>query len=176
MTTYCGKKVKLNDPKLLETGISSFHHRYVADMDFAIHGWRGAFLVVWACLLRSMQGSWSRKMTRDDIIRLAREAHMHHMAWDDDYIEGTERFAALVAAAERERMKSEGWRQCAKGQRTTQYCGLLEDAVQAEREACAKACEKMADNIYSNSHEDSQPMPHAVAKFCAAAIRARGER
>jgi hypothetical protein len=45
-------------------------------------------------------------MTRDDIIRLAREAHMHHMAWDDDYIEGTERFAALVAAAERE--------QCAK--------------------------------------------------------------
>jgi hypothetical protein len=28
---------------------------------------------------------------------------MHHMAWDDDYIEGTERFAALVAAAEREK-------------------------------------------------------------------------
>jgi len=45
----------------------------------------------------------------------------------------------------------------------------------AEREACAKVCEKMADNIYSNSHEDSQPMPHAVAKFCATAIRARGE-
>ncbi len=41
-------------------------------------------------------------MTRDDITRMAREAHMHHMAWDDDYIEGTERFAALVAAAERE--------------------------------------------------------------------------
>ena len=53
---------------------------------------------------------------------------------------------------------------------------LLRDAVAAEREACAKVCEKMADNIYSNSHEDSQPMPHAVAKFCAAAIRARGER
>jgi hypothetical protein len=41
-------------------------------------------------------------MTRDDVIRLAREAHMHHMAWDDDYIEGTERFAALVAERERE--------------------------------------------------------------------------
>ena len=41
-------------------------------------------------------------MTRDDIIRMAREAHMHHMAWDDDYIEGTERFAALVAERERE--------------------------------------------------------------------------
>jgi len=47
------------------------------------------------------------------------------------------------------------------------------DLIAAEREACARACEKMADNIYSNSHEDSQPMPHAVAKFCAAAIRAR---
>lgn len=44
----------------------------------------------------------ARAMTRDDIIRMAREAHMHHMAWDDDYIEGTERFAALVAEAERE--------------------------------------------------------------------------
>jgi hypothetical protein len=53
---------------------------------------------------------------------------------------------------------------------------LLRDAVAAERVACAMVCEKMADNIYSNSHEDSQPMPHAVAKFCAAAIRARGER
>ena len=42
------------------------------------------------------------EMTRDDVIRLAREAHMHHMAWDDDYIEGTERFAALVAERERE--------------------------------------------------------------------------
>jgi len=33
-----------------------------------------------------------------------------------------------------ERMKSEGWRQCAEGQRTTQFCGLLEEAVNAERE------------------------------------------
>jgi len=41
-------------------------------------------------------------MTRDDIIRMAKEAHAHHLNWDADYIEGTERFAALVAAAERE--------------------------------------------------------------------------
>jgi hypothetical protein len=37
--------------------------------------------------------------------------------------------------------KEEGWRQCAKGQRTTQFCGLLEEAVRAEREACAKIAE-----------------------------------
>ena len=84
-------------------------------------------------------------MTRDDIIRMAKQAAeetgtLVPTEWNDPLLE---RFAALVAAA--------------------------------EREACAKVCEKMADNIYSNSHEDSQPMPHAVAKFCADAIRARGE-
>ena len=42
---------------------------------------------------------------------------------------------------ERERMKSEGYRKCAEGQKTTQYCGLLEAAVEAEREACARVCE-----------------------------------
>jgi len=37
--------------------------------------------------------------------------------------------------------EEEGWRQCAKGQRSTQFCGLLEEAVRAEREACAKIAE-----------------------------------
>ena len=40
-------------------------------------------------------------------------------------------------------MIREGWRQCAEGQWTTQYCGLLEEAVKAERDACAK----MVDHI-----------------------------
>lgn len=34
----------------------------------------------------------------------------------------------------------EGWRKCAEGQKTTQFCGLLEAAVAAERDACIKAC------------------------------------
>jgi hypothetical protein len=90
-------------------------------------------------------------MTREDIIRLAREACRPDAPFRQ-YVGGVdcgllmkdehlERFAALVAAAERDRMKSEGWRQCAEGQRTTQYCGLLEEAVKAEREACIKAVE-----------------------------------
>lgn len=41
-------------------------------------------------------------MTRDDIIRMAKQAHAHHLNWDPDYVEGLERFAELVAAAERE--------------------------------------------------------------------------
>ena len=115
-------------------------------------------------------------MNREDIIKMAREADMDI---DNDSSEwgsiitaepaDLERFAALVAAAERERntkefpvqfgsvkawedwcesirenerktMIEQGWRQCAKGQRTTQFCGMVEQAVQAEREACAKLC------------------------------------
>jgi hypothetical protein len=75
----------------------------------------------------------------------------------------TFKFGRLVAEAERERMKSEGWRHCAEGQRTTQYCGLLEDAVKAEREQCAKRCEEVA------------LLPDAGPFYCAAAIRARGK-
>jgi hypothetical protein len=44
------------------------------------------------------------------------------------------RFAALVAAAERNRMIADGWRQCAQGQRTTQHCAVAEQARLEERE------------------------------------------
>ena len=50
-------------------------------------------------------------MTRDDIIRMAREAGadcefaVHIPAWDMSTWEFMERFAALVAAAERDRTK-----------------------------------------------------------------------
>jgi hypothetical protein len=32
-------------------------------------------------------------------------------------------------------LRLNGWRQCAVGQKTTQFCGMLEQAVTAEREA-----------------------------------------
>jgi hypothetical protein len=83
-----------------------------------------------------------RAMTRDDIIRMAREAGWHDELLSVSFTEPLlEQFAALVSAAERDRMKAEGWRQCANGQRTTQYCGLLEDAVKTEREQCALIAE-----------------------------------
>lgn len=40
-------------------------------------------------------------MTKDDVIRIAREAGVHHINLDDDYIFALERFAALVREAER---------------------------------------------------------------------------
>jgi hypothetical protein len=74
------------------------------------------------------------------------------------------RFAALVAAAERDRMISEGWRQCAKGQKTTQHCGMVEQARLEEREACARVCE-------GREWVSGQPLPSNVEM--AAAIRAQ---
>lgn len=44
-------------------------------------------------------------MTTDDIIRMAREAELYGFAAENDYLNAIERFAALVVAAERERVK-----------------------------------------------------------------------
>jgi len=104
-------------------------------------------------------------MNREDIIRMAREARGYPAAPTDGSLwlfseSHLERFATLVAAAEREAILKDGWRQCAKDQRTTQFCGMLQQAVLTEREACAKVCEEPGWN---------------AANWCATQIRARGQ-
>lgn len=102
-------------------------------------------------------------MTREDIIRMAREAgfHSHHnpdlydcMVASDKSIE---RFATLVADAEAKRIYDEGM----------VTVGHMREAVLAEREACAKVCD--ARYMGDNNREDMEAMR------CAAAIRARGK-
>ncbi len=108
-------------------------------------------------------------MTRDDIIRLAREAgllpHPENIVYQDPMFEGRiKTFAALVAAAERERNdayikslhESVSW----QAERVIACLKALEKAVLAEREACAELIEDMA-------------VQHP--KYIAAAIRARGQ-
>ena len=113
-------------------------------------------------------------MTRDDIIRMAEEAGFQTdlqdvwITYDGIWSEEFERFAALVAAEKEAQMIRDGWRQCAEGQRTTQFCGLLEEAVKAEREECAKVCDRMAEEY---AFEPFQPDPLDFSD----AIRARGE-
>jgi hypothetical protein len=105
-------------------------------------------------------------MTREDIIRMAREAgfNLEHgfLLRVTGIDEDLERFAALVRADERDDLISEGWRQCAQGQRTSQHCAVAEQARRDEREACAGLC-------------DSEATVEGIAQRCAAAIRARGE-
>jgi hypothetical protein len=118
--------------------------------------------------MRRLQGG---EMNRDDIIRMAREAGIpietdwagrpSTMVIKDGgtYLRGVddlERFAALVAAAERKRIESRPW---GAGKE------WIARAVEAEREACAKLCE-----LYENDMGYGQPQQ------CANAIRARGER
>lgn len=64
-----------------------------------------------------------------------------------------------------ELMKQAGWRHCAEGQKTTQYCGMAEQARLEEREACAKLCEGMAIR-YTD-------MRRAALEMAAENIRAR---
>jgi hypothetical protein len=97
-------------------------------------------------------------MTRDDIIRMAREARFEQIAGDDwvCFTEEIERFAALVAAAEREACAKEAELMAPKAaiRRRNSFLesGHL-SALQIENEATGAAL---------------------VALRCAAAIRARG--
>jgi len=94
-------------------------------------------------------------MTRDDIIRMAREAWGLEFIPESD-VPKLERFANLVAikvaASERDWMRETNIK-------------LIAEAVSAEREACAKVCEDMDDEYKG---ED------VLATWCAKAIRDRG--
>ena len=122
-------------------------------------------------------------MTREDIIRMAREAGINveqgfllRFAGVEDDLE---RFAALIAAAEREKVAA--WmidRSYATGHGDTVEDLLKElewQVRESEREACAKVCEglelKSADGewgTYVAGWSDG-------TDDCAAAIRARGQ-
>jgi len=99
-------------------------------------------------------------MTRDEIIRMAREAGLDvYLGPNWDLFEQIERFAALVAAAEREKTV-----QIVEEISNKALHAQLQ-AVAAEREECAKVADKVL--VERN--------PWGSAKWIAAAIRARGQ-
>ena len=98
-------------------------------------------------------------MNREDVIRLAGEAGFGANQRNTLLVK-IERFADLVL----KEMIKDGWRQCAKGQHTTQFCGMAEKAREEEREECAKVCEEL---------EEDDASPLFVSQQCANAIRAR---
>ena len=117
-------------------------------------------------------GARGEAVTREDIIRMAREVEdyadtiyqkgEYHPGWVEVR---DQRFAALVAAAEREKVAA--WmieRGYATGHGDTVEDLLKElewQVEEREREACAKLCDGWT---------------HADGDRCAAAIRARGSK
>ncbi len=110
-------------------------------------------------------------MTRDDIIRTARDSGLVGLE-QGGILENFQRFAALVAAAEREKVAA--WmraRSYATGHGDTTEDLLKElewQVAEREREACAKVCELEAAKL-------EQSREALAVGICAAAIRARGE-
>jgi hypothetical protein len=127
-------------------------------------------------------------MTRDDIIRLAREAGwngiyskplMSIRMQEEDFL----RFARLVIAHERTRLKEELAPSGSFVSWNNTKCNPLADpmmqsksawddgyasGVAAEREACAKVCEEEIKRV--------KPIYSVTAENCVKAIRARGQK
>lgn len=109
-------------------------------------------------------------MTKDEIIRIAREAQIIEPSDPDDglvVIEAVDmltRFAAIAAAAEREK-----WPEEMKAME--RQVEILTDALAKEREACAVIC----DSVY---HQNIGPafgeVRYGIAA-CSTAIRARSQ-
>ena len=109
-------------------------------------------------------------MNRDDIIRMAREAkiwlqdlHYGYEKIDEHLVDGLERFAALVEAhvnaKEKERQRYD-LHSC--GPTCDRYiCVAIREAVEEEREECAKLCDYLWESKASEAYE------------CATAIRKR---
>lgn len=101
-------------------------------------------------------------MTRDEIIKMAREAGFEIGVVTDAIFAPAscrselERFATLVANHERE--------QC-----SNHYLNIMRKAIKEEREACAKVCDA------EQAKNESDGTYLWEAKRCAAAIRARGQ-
>jgi len=99
-------------------------------------------------------------MTRDDIIRRAKEAELHcHMNLTEHSlaIEDLEHFAALV-------------RDDYSYKHASLWLTRIKGAVEAERDACAKVCDEI---VARYRHADDAP-EMVAANWCADGVRARG--
>ena len=106
---------------------------------------------------------------RTEVLRMAREAGLHAPEGrtyilsptihpDDDLSEYLERFAALVASAERNRLTNAAMKAAEKA---------VNVAIALEREACAKVAESIA--------KDMTDLAQWGATQCANSIRKRGQ-
>ena len=109
----------------------------------------------------------SEKMTREDVVRVARECDIHvsegNTFADDCYISVLYRFAHKVIehflATTGQYVTNDASREAA-----------IQAAVEAEREACAKKMDAIAQTCREENSD------YALFEYAAAIIRARGEK
>ena len=99
-------------------------------------------------------------------IELAEQAGLVR-ALNQPFDSAQEKFAEFIRADERERIKAAN---APEIERINAHLKSLEDAVKAEREACAKVCEDLAA-AYQREYETAR---ENGADSCAIAILARG--
>jgi hypothetical protein len=116
-------------------------------------------------------------VSRDDIIRMAREAangNQEFLLIVEQLLKyfpnEFESFAALVAAAERERLRWDGLHSC-HPECDRPGCVNTRKAVEAEREECAKVAE---ERWLNKANCTAEQMYEMLKKSIAEAIRARG--
>jgi hypothetical protein len=98
-------------------------------------------------------------MTQDEIIEMARQFCPYYSEeLRGAYYDGFIKASKLAAHHERERIKAAN---APEIERINAHIKKLEDAVLAEREACAKVCEEYADDSRTGA-------------TCAEVIRSRG--
>ena len=99
-------------------------------------------------------------MNKDEIICMMREAGLIRTKYAPTF----HRLCEIAAAAERKKMQLDGIHTCSNEcQRPA--CVAVREAVEAEREACAKLCEECGSIV-----------DELTPKDCADAIRARGNK
>jgi hypothetical protein len=123
-----------------------------------------------------MQSQEEREgMNRDDIIRIAKAVGLGEVDEDGDiwcsdgfYTEEIDSFAQFAydagRKAERKKMELDGIHTCHNNCQRP-ICVAVREAVAAEREACAKVCDVLADK---------HTFEGGYANECAIAIRERG--
>jgi hypothetical protein len=99
-----------------------------------------------------------------DTIDMARAVYGEHTEWTESQLERLKQFEALVRADEQEKYK---WDIHSCGPTCKRYaCVAMREAVEAEREACAKVCDEL-DAEY-------EAVCQMTSVMCGQAIRNRG--
>jgi hypothetical protein len=105
-----------------------------------------------------------------DTIDMARKVYGAHTEWTGAPLDRLEQLVALVRADEQEKYK---WDIHSCGPTCKRYaCVAMREAVEAEREACARVCDEYSATGKIDEFDRGWL---ACAKNTAAAIRARGQ-